>query len=265
MAAEPLDLLADLIARARAAGADAADAVLIAGTSLSVCSAGWARPSMSSAPKAATSACACSWASRRRSCRPPRSTRPASRTWPSAPSRWRGWCRRTRSPAWPTPPRRRRPVALDLDDPSRARHRGADRPRRRGRGRRAGGARRHQLGRRRGRVRPHRGGAWSPPPGSPAGRARTSHSVSATALAGTGTGMQRDYDYHSHGAPGRSGRPGGDRPQRRRARGGPAQSRSGRRPRSCRWSTIRASPAACSATWSGAINGAVGRARHHAS
>ena len=27
--------------------------------------------------------------------------------------------------------------------------------------------------------------------------ARTSHSVSATALAGTGTGMQRDYDYHS--------------------------------------------------------------------
>src|ERR1700693_4506954 len=33
---EPLDLLADLIARARAAGADAADAVLFAGTSLSV-------------------------------------------------------------------------------------------------------------------------------------------------------------------------------------------------------------------------------------
>ena len=28
-------------------------------------------------------------------------------------------------------------------------------------------------------------------------RAGTSHSVSATALAGTGTGMQRDYDYHS--------------------------------------------------------------------
>ena len=36
MAAEPLELLADLIARARAAGADAADAVLISGTSLSV-------------------------------------------------------------------------------------------------------------------------------------------------------------------------------------------------------------------------------------
>jgi PmbA protein len=31
-----------------------------------------------------------------------------------------------------------------------------------------------------------------------AGRtARSSHSISATALAGTGTGMQRDYDYHS--------------------------------------------------------------------
>jgi PmbA protein len=36
MAAEPLELLADLIARARTAGADAADAVLISGTSLSV-------------------------------------------------------------------------------------------------------------------------------------------------------------------------------------------------------------------------------------
>jgi PmbA protein len=34
--AEPLDLLADLIARARTAGADAADAVLVSGTSLSV-------------------------------------------------------------------------------------------------------------------------------------------------------------------------------------------------------------------------------------
>src|SRR6266498_1897226 len=34
--AEPADRLADLIAHARAAGADAADAVLIAGTSLSV-------------------------------------------------------------------------------------------------------------------------------------------------------------------------------------------------------------------------------------
>src|ERR1700710_2310327 len=36
MAAEPLELLADLIARARTAGADAADAVLISGASLSV-------------------------------------------------------------------------------------------------------------------------------------------------------------------------------------------------------------------------------------
>src|SRR5690348_16848348 len=34
--AEPLDLLSDLIARARAAGADAADAVLISGTSIGV-------------------------------------------------------------------------------------------------------------------------------------------------------------------------------------------------------------------------------------
>src|SRR6476646_7453156 len=36
MSTEPLNLLADLIASARAAGADAADAGLIAGTSLSV-------------------------------------------------------------------------------------------------------------------------------------------------------------------------------------------------------------------------------------
>src|SRR3954454_10388074 len=36
MSASPLDLLADLISRARAAGADAADAVLISGTSLGV-------------------------------------------------------------------------------------------------------------------------------------------------------------------------------------------------------------------------------------
>ena len=36
MTSDPLDLLADLIARARAAGAAAADAVLISGTSLSV-------------------------------------------------------------------------------------------------------------------------------------------------------------------------------------------------------------------------------------
>src|SRR5215475_447415 len=36
MASDPLDLLSDLIAKARAAGADAADAMLIAGTSLGV-------------------------------------------------------------------------------------------------------------------------------------------------------------------------------------------------------------------------------------
>src|SRR6516162_9789961 len=36
MASDPLGLLSDLIGRARAAGADAADAVLLAGTSLSV-------------------------------------------------------------------------------------------------------------------------------------------------------------------------------------------------------------------------------------
>ena len=67
--------------------------------------------------------------------------RPASRSWPSAPWRWRGWCRRIPTPAWPTPPRRRTPVALDLDDPSEPSDRGTDRPRRRRRGGGAGGRR----------------------------------------------------------------------------------------------------------------------------
>ena len=81
-----------------------------------------------------------------------------------------------------------------------------------------------------------------------AGRfARTSHSVSATALAGQGTGMQRDYDYSSavHLADlddaAAIGRIGGERADR------PAQSRAARRRPNCRWSTIRASRAGCSA------------------
>ena len=52
---------------------------------------------------------------------------------------------------------------------------------------------------------------------------RTGHSVSAAALAGSGTAMQRDYDYAQHHPPGGPGRPGEDRPQRRRARGGAAE------------------------------------------
>ena len=79
-------------------------------------------------------------------------------------------------------------------------------------------------------------------------RVGTSHSISATALAGTGTGMQRDYDYHGTVLFRRPRRPGEDRPQRRRAGDRPAQPDPAENRQDCRWSTIRASPAACSAT-----------------
>ena len=212
------------------------------------CSAGWARPSMWSARKAATSACGCSWASAPRSSPPAPSIRPASPNWPSAPSRWRAWCRRTRTPAWPIPPRRRSRLPLDLDDPAEPDDRGAGRARRRGRG---GGARRaghHQFRRRRGRLRPSRG-----IPGH-LGRVRrpsvrTSHSVSATALAGSRDGDAARLRLPFHRPPRRPGRSGGDRPQRRRAGRSPGSIRPGRRPRSCPSCTIRASPAACSAIW----------------
>ena len=50
------------------------------------------------------------------------------------------------------------------------------------------------------------------------------HGVSMTAIAGEGTGMERDYDYLLGAAFVRSRRAGEDRPHRRRARGGAAQS-----------------------------------------
>ena len=189
-----LDFLADLIARARAAGADAADAVLIPAPP-SRWPAGWARQSMSSAPKAATWACACSWASGRPSCHPPPSIPPASLNWPSVRSPWHASCRKTRSPAWPTPPHRRgtwhwtwktrragpraliaRAAAAEeaaLAVPGVTNSEGAE----------AG------FGRTEAVVVTSAGFAGR--------QVRTSHSVSAAALAGTGTAMQRDYDYHS--------------------------------------------------------------------
>ena len=53
--------------------------------------------------------------------------------------------------------------------------------------------------------------------------ARTSHSISVTALAGQGTGMERDYDYSSSRPPVRPGRRRHARPPRRGEGGGPAQ------------------------------------------
>ena len=188
-------------------------------------------------------------ASAPRSSPPPRSTRRASPHLPSGRWRWRAWCRRTRSAGLPTMAR-----AADAGTARSRRSRRsrmprpwspAPRPPRRRRWRcRASPTPR---ARRPASAAPR----WcsSPRPGSPAAIARTSHSVSATALAGQGTGMQRDYDYQStvHLAdledPAAIGRSAGERAHR------PAQSRAARRPRSCRWSTTRASPAACSAIW----------------
>ena len=80
---------------------------------------------------------------------------------------------------------------------------------------------------------------------------RTSHSVSAAALAGTGTAMQRDYDSHSTVHLADLDDPVEDRPQRRRAGGGAAEPDAPENRQAARSSTIRASPAACSATWRG--------------
>ena len=160
------------------------------------CSAGWARPSTSSARKAATSGCGCSWGSGRPWSRPAPWIPPASRNWPSAPWRWRGWCPRTPTRAWPTPPRRRsrshstwwtraeptteqlvaRAAAAEeaaLAVPGITNSEGAE----------AG------FGRTEAFLVTSAGFAGK--------SARTSHSVSASALAGAGTAMQRDYDYHS--------------------------------------------------------------------
>ena len=63
--------------------------------------AGSARSSNWSGPRASISACGSSLASGRRSSPRPIPRPRASRRSPSAPSPWRGWCRRTRMPAWP--------------------------------------------------------------------------------------------------------------------------------------------------------------------
>ena len=61
--------------------------------------------------------------------------------------------------------------------------------------------------------------------GSPA---RTSHSVSASALAGAGTGDAARLRLPFDRPPRRPGRPGGDRPQRRRSARSPGSTRPGR-------------------------------------
>ena len=115
MAANPLDLLADLIARARAAGADAADA-RADGRHLALVQRRLGKTEHVERAEGRDLGLRVFLGKRRRSSPPPMDPA-ASPTWPNAPSRWRGWCRRTRSPASPTRPRPPAAAALDLEDP----------------------------------------------------------------------------------------------------------------------------------------------------
>ena len=192
---DTLDLLQDLIARARAAGADAADAVLIAGTSLSV---------------------------QRRLGKTEHVERSEGRDlglrvflgkqlrWfhpaPSIPAGFAALAERAVAMAkvvpedpyagladTAAPPEA---VALDLEDsaePTRPNCSPAPRPPRTPRWRCPASTTRRAPMRGTAAPRP----CWSPRPGSWAGLSRSAHSISATALAGSGTDMQRDYDYHS--------------------------------------------------------------------
>jgi PmbA protein len=195
MAAEPLELLSDLIVRARAAGADAADAVLISGTSLSVS---------------------------RRLGKTEHVERSEGRdlglrvflgqqvaivsSSTMDPSSFKDLAERAVAMARVVPEdpfagladtaATPEPVALDLVDPTE--------PSTEALVARAAAAEDAALavagitnseGAEAGFGRTE---AYLVTSAGFAGRsARTSHSVSASALAGTGTGMQRDYDYHS--------------------------------------------------------------------
>ena len=217
-----------LVKAARAAGADAADAVAMRSVSQSV--------------EVRDGAVEESRALRRRRHRPARAGRPppgggvdqrpraatASRRWPSARWRWRGSRPRTSSPAWPIPALLARSFPdLDLLDP---------RP----------------AGRRR------RSNGWRAAPRRPASRSRASaksggasasagiggmvlvtshgfsgaylgsrHGVSMTAIAGEGTAMETRLRLLLGAACRRSRCAGEDRPHRRRARGRAAQSAQG--------------------------------------
>jgi PmbA protein len=193
--AEPLDLLSDLIARARAAGADAADAVLISGTSLSVARRLGKTEHVERSEGRDLGL---------RVFLGQRAAIVSSTT--MDPSSFRELAERAVAMArvvpedpfagladTAAPPEQ---VALDLVDPAE--------PSTETLVARAGAAEEAALavagvtnsegaeagfGRSQSFLVTSAGFAGT--------NARTSHSVSATALAGTGTGMQRDYDYHS--------------------------------------------------------------------
>ena len=247
MAANSLDLLSDLIAHARAAGADAADAVLVAGTSLSV---------------------------QRRLGKTEHVERSegqdlglrvfigkhaaivSSTSIDPAELRRTGRTRRRHGPRGAGGPVRRARRYRRAAGAGCARHggrqraldRGAGRPRRRRRGGGARGGRDHQLRGRRCRVRPQRGlpghlggvrrqsRPHQPldlaPPRSPAPAPGCS---ATTTIIPPSTSPTWTTPRRSAAAPGSARLPG--------------SIRHGRKPRSCRWSTTHASQVGCSGTW----------------
>ena len=110
-------LLDALLDAARAAGADAADAVLVNVAPAYRCSVGSAAPSIWSGRRRATSGCACS-SGRTVGDRLGVLGGPGrlSRGWPAAPSTWHGWCRRTRMRGLADPVAGDGDAALDLED-----------------------------------------------------------------------------------------------------------------------------------------------------
>ena len=84
---------------------------------------------------------------------------------------------------------------------------------------------RQQDGRRRRRLVGARGCTSPPSNGFSGGYARTGHSLQAVAICGEGTAMERDYAFEGRSPPRRPARPGRGRPARRRAHGGAGRRR----------------------------------------
>ena len=192
------NLLEDLIAKAQRAGADAADAVLIDGASLSHARRLGKIEKLERSESAAISACAC-FIGKRQAIVSSNDRAPASWTsWSSAPSRWRGPCRRTPIAASPSPTRSPRDwPELDLDDPVEPARRDPDRaraaPPRRPRARSTGVTNSEGADAGWGRSRV----ALVASNGFAGAYAGSGHGVSVSVLAGDGTGMERDYDFAS--------------------------------------------------------------------
>ena len=252
---------ADLIARARTAGADQADAVLLAGASLTVQrQAGKTEQVERSEGRDLGLRVFVGQPGGHRLVQR-RSIRPVSRSWRSAPWRWRGWCPRIPTRGLADNRRtaragRARPGRTRPSRPPNSCPRVPRRPRRR-----RSPWRHHQFGRCRGRFQQdaqrsgHLGGVRRPNRHAPAIRSPPPR------WQAQGTAMQRDYDYSSTVHLADLDDPAAIGCSARRARGGRLNPDADRRRPGCLSSMIRVSrwPARPSA---GAINGASRRARH---